>query len=125
MALPAETGPTWAPDQLSIWPVEGRFAAPSGERMARAVHYPVMLFFLAFTFVHVVLVLTTGALRKLNQMYTARDTDDWLGFVVFALSIAATVAARAPRSSTIARAASSTASRSWERGRGIWPAGSY
>jgi thiosulfate reductase cytochrome b subunit len=77
----------------SIWPVEGRLAAPSGERMARAVHYPVMLFFLAFTFVHVVLVLTTGALRKLNQMYTARDTDDWLGFVVFALSIAATVAA--------------------------------
>ena len=77
----------------SIWPVEGLLAAPSGERMARAVHYPVMLFFLAFTFVHVVLVLTTGALRKLNQMYTARDTDDWLGFVVFALSIAATVAA--------------------------------
>lgn len=77
----------------SVWPVEGRLAAPSGERMARAVHYPVMLFFLAFTFVHVVLVLTTGALRKLNQMYTARDTDDWLGFIVFALSIAATVAA--------------------------------
>ena len=23
MALPAETGPTFAPDQLSIWPVEG------------------------------------------------------------------------------------------------------
>lgn len=23
MALPAETGPTWAPDTLSIWPVEG------------------------------------------------------------------------------------------------------
>src|SRR3954452_25052514 len=23
MALPAETGPIWAPDQLSIWPVEG------------------------------------------------------------------------------------------------------
>jgi hypothetical protein len=23
MALPAETGPTWAPDQLSLWPVEG------------------------------------------------------------------------------------------------------
>src|SRR5215212_9018955 len=23
MPLPAETGPTWAPDQLSIWPVEG------------------------------------------------------------------------------------------------------
>src|SRR5215212_5161464 len=23
MALPAETGPLWAPDELSIWPVEG------------------------------------------------------------------------------------------------------
>ena len=23
MALPAETGPTWAPDRLSVWPVEG------------------------------------------------------------------------------------------------------
>jgi len=22
-ALPAETGPTWAPDELSVWPVEG------------------------------------------------------------------------------------------------------
>jgi len=22
-ALPAETGPTWAPDRLSIWPLEG------------------------------------------------------------------------------------------------------
>jgi len=22
-ALPAETGPTWAPDRLSLWPVEG------------------------------------------------------------------------------------------------------
>ncbi len=22
-SLPAETGPTWAPDQLSVWPVEG------------------------------------------------------------------------------------------------------
>ncbi|MGR2753329.1 cytochrome b/b6 domain-containing protein [Agromyces arachidis] len=77
----------------SVWPVEGRLAAPSGERMARAVHYPVMLFFLAFTFVHVVLVLTTGALRKLNQMYTARDADDWLGLAVFAVSVVAMVAA--------------------------------
>ncbi|WP_353828079.1 cytochrome b/b6 domain-containing protein [Agromyces sp. SYSU T0242] len=77
----------------SAWPVEGRLASPSTERMARAVHYPVMLFFLAFTFVHVVLVFTTGALRKLNQMYTARDADDWLGFVVFALSVVVMVLA--------------------------------
>ncbi|MGR0220801.1 cytochrome b/b6 domain-containing protein [Agromyces sp. ZXT2-6] len=71
----------------SVWPVEGRLANPATEKSARALHYPVMLFFVAFTFVHVVLVLTTGALRKLNQMYTSRDTDDWLGFIVFALSV--------------------------------------
>ncbi|MFE5672167.1 cytochrome b/b6 domain-containing protein [Agromyces sp. NPDC056523] len=77
----------------SAWPVEGRLADPVTEKWSRAIHYPVMLFFLAFTFVHVVLVLTTGALRKLNQMYTARDTDDWLGFAVFALSVVVMVVA--------------------------------
>jgi thiosulfate reductase cytochrome b subunit len=76
----------------SVWPVEGRLASPATEKSARALHYPVMLFFVAFTFVHVVLVLTTGALRKLNQMYTSRDTDDWLGFAVFALSVVVMVA---------------------------------
>jgi thiosulfate reductase cytochrome b subunit len=72
----------------SIWPLEGPLVRAFPEKLARAVHYPVMLFFLAFTFVHVVLVFTTGALAKLNQMYTARDADDWLGFAVFALSVA-------------------------------------
>ena len=71
----------------SVWPPEGRLARAVPERLARAVHYPVMLFFIVFTFVHVVLVFTTGALRKLNQMYAARDADDWIGFVVFAASV--------------------------------------
>jgi hypothetical protein len=41
-ALPAETGPTWAPDELSIWPVEGgrfgldaRYAGETGKQRAR------------------------------------------------------------------------------------------
>ena len=42
-ALPAETGPTWAPDQLSIWPVEGgRFGIDAhyegGTGAQRAAH---------------------------------------------------------------------------------------
>jgi hypothetical protein len=44
-ALPAETGPTWAPDRLSVWPVEGgrygidaHYQGPSGvERANRQV----------------------------------------------------------------------------------------
>lgn len=54
---------------------------------ARAVHFPVMLFFLAFIVVHVALVLATGALRNLNHMYAARDDDSWVGFWFFAASI--------------------------------------
>lgn len=75
-----------------VWPMEGRWAGLPTERAARALHFPTMLFFVLFTFVHVVLVLTTGALRNLNHMYTSRDADDWIGFVVFAVSIAVLVA---------------------------------
>ena len=71
----------------SVLPLEGPLVRAFPEKLARSLHYPVMIFFLAFTFVHVVLVLTTGALRKLNQMYAARDADDWIGFAVFAASV--------------------------------------
>ena len=41
--LPAETGPTWAPDQLSVWPVEGgRFGLDAhyeGETGAQRAEY--------------------------------------------------------------------------------------
>lgn len=75
----------------TVWPLEGRLARAVPEKLARAVHYPVMLVFLAFTFVHVVLVFTSGALRKLNQMYAGRDADDWWGFAIFAASVAVMV----------------------------------
>lgn len=60
---------------------------------ARAVHFPVMIYFVAFIVVHVFLVLTTGALRNLNHMYGVRDDDGWFGFWVFLASVAAMVAA--------------------------------
>ena len=57
-------------------------------RLARAIHFPVMLYFVLFIIVHVTLVLTTGVLRNLNHMYTARDDQSWLGFWIFADSLA-------------------------------------
>ncbi|WP_405218532.1 cytochrome b/b6 domain-containing protein [Agrococcus sp. Ld7] len=54
---------------------------------ARAIHFPTMLYFVAFTIVHVLLVFTTGALRNLNHMFAARPADDWLGFAFFAGSM--------------------------------------
>ncbi|KJL42975.1 hypothetical protein RS81_00939 [Microbacterium terrae] len=61
---------------------------------ARAVHFPVMLYFVLFIFVHVVLVFATGALRNLNHMYAAQGSTDpneymtnWTGFWIFAVSM--------------------------------------
>ncbi len=61
--------------------------------LARAVHLPVMIFFVLFVIAHVTLVLATGALRNLNHMYAANDSDGWLGLVIFAVSLVLTVAA--------------------------------
>lgn len=62
------------------------------ESLARAVHFPVMVYFIGFVIVHVTLVLATGALRNLNHMYAARDDGSWIGFGVFAVSLAVMVA---------------------------------
>ncbi|MGO4689615.1 cytochrome b/b6 domain-containing protein [Glaciibacter sp. 2TAF33] len=50
---------------------------------ARALHFPVMLYFVGFIFVHVALVFATGALRNLNHMYAGADVVNWAGFWIF------------------------------------------
>ncbi|EMR00248.1 hypothetical protein ADIAG_00255 [Paeniglutamicibacter gangotriensis Lz1y] len=60
-----------------IYPVE----------VARAIHLPVMFYFLGFIVVHVALVLSTGALRNLNHMYGGQDAVNWYGFWIFFVSL--------------------------------------
>ncbi len=71
-----------------MWPkkAEGLSKAYPVE-WARAVHFPVMLYFVAFIAVHVALVLLTGFLRNLNHMYASSDAVTWTGFWVFAASL--------------------------------------
>lgn len=73
---------TWWPEKAerltALYPVE----------WARAIHFPVMLYFLGFTIVHVFLVFFTGALVNLNHMYTSRDVADWWGLIIFLISVA-------------------------------------
>ena len=77
-----------------VWPRDAtRLTRAYPVEWARAVHYPVMLFFVAFTVVHVGLVLATGARRNLTHIYAAQDGDGWLGVVLFAASIAVIAAA--------------------------------
>ncbi|MDQ0094322.1 cytochrome b/b6 domain-containing protein [Paeniglutamicibacter psychrophenolicus] len=55
--------------------------------LARALHFPVMIYFVAFTVVHVALVLATGVLRNLNHMYASNDSTGFAGLIIFAVSI--------------------------------------
>jgi len=55
--------------------------------VARKLHYPIFIYFLAFIVVHVTLVLATGALRNLNHMYGGSDDVNWVGFAFFAGSL--------------------------------------
>ncbi len=61
--------------------------------VARAIHFPVMLYFVFFIIVHVTLVMATGALRNLNHMYAMRDDTSWVGFWIFAASLVIMIAA--------------------------------
>jgi len=61
--------------------------------VARAIHFPVTLYFVLFIIVHVTLVMATGALRNLNHMYAASDDTSWVGFWFFAVSLVIMVAA--------------------------------
>lgn len=54
---------------------------------ARALHFPVMLYFVVFITMHVILVMATGALRNLNHMYASQDLVSWTGFWVFIASL--------------------------------------
>ncbi len=66
--------------------------------LARALHYPTMLFFVLFVIVHVFLVFATGALKNLNHMFAGTPEVSWIGFWWFAggllLSVAVVFAAR-------------------------------
>lgn len=85
----------------NMWPKGAvRLNAAYPIEWARKIHFPVMLYFVVFIFVHVALVLATGALRNLNHMYAARGSTDpaayagnWTGFWIFTASMAVIAAA--------------------------------
>ena len=59
---------------------------------AKRIHWWTMLFFVAFTAVHVLLVLATGAVRNLNHMYAVRNDGSPAGAIVFVASLVLTAA---------------------------------
>lgn len=78
-------------------------------RLAKTIHWWTMWFLVAFTVVHVFLVLATGAVRNLNHIYAVRDDQSWAGVVVFAVSLLLTGAlVAALRPAVVRRAAALT-----------------
>lgn len=55
---------------------------------ARSLHFLVLCWFLLFIFIHVTLVFATGALQNLNHIYAGSNAEDWVGFGLFAASMA-------------------------------------
>ncbi|WP_309065624.1 cytochrome b/b6 domain-containing protein [Microbacterium sp.] len=99
-----------------LWPKSAeRLSKVYPVEWARALHFPVMLYFVAFIVVHVALVMLTGFLRNLNHMYASQDAVTWTGFWVFVASlvvvVAGWIAARAPVLAPIARMFGNVSSR--------------
>lgn len=81
------------------WPRESKLSQRFPVEWARALHFPLMIYFVAFIIVHVALVFTTGALRNLNHMFAAQGSPDpsvyannWTGFWWFVASMIAVAA---------------------------------
>ncbi len=71
-----------------LWPKKAeRLSKAYPIEWARAVHFPVMLYFVAFIIVHVALVVFTGFLANLGHMYASTDVLGWTGFWVFVASL--------------------------------------
>ena len=96
------------------WPRDSKLSEKFPVEWARKLHFPLMIYFVAFIIVHVALVFSTGALRNLNHMFAAQGSadpsvyaDNWTGFWLFVASmvvvIASWVAARPMVLAPIAR----------------------
>jgi len=75
------------------WPSEAKklnklYPAP----VARKIHFPTMIFFVFFVFVHVFLVFTTGMTHNLNHMFAGNDSSNLGGFVWFVFGLAVVIA---------------------------------
>ncbi|PRA80250.1 cytochrome b/b6 domain-containing protein [Microbacterium sp. MYb66] len=71
-----------------LWPKKAeKLSKAYPVEWARALHFPIMLYFVAFIIAHIALVMLTGFLRNLNHMFASQDAVTWTGFWVFIASL--------------------------------------
>lgn len=83
--LAAITGVRMSPIWQNTWSISKAYPAP----VARAIHLPVMFYFVGFIFIHVLLVFTSGMRHNLNMMFswTGDNATSWWGFIMFAIAM--------------------------------------
>jgi thiosulfate reductase cytochrome b subunit len=60
--------------------------------LARAIHFPTMLFFVMFILVHVFLVFSTGMRQNLGYMFAGTNALGWAGLIWFLVAMVVVVA---------------------------------
>lgn len=88
--LAAITGIRMSPVWSSTWRISRSYPL----RLARAIHLPVMFYFVVFIVVHVTLVFATGMRLNLNAMYSGagQGSESWWGFAVFLVVLLVVIA---------------------------------
>lgn len=88
--LAALTGIRLSPAWRSTWRINTVY--PVG--IARAIHLPVMFYFVVFIVVHVALVFATGMRLNLDVMYgwQGQGSETWWGFCVFVITLLVVIA---------------------------------
>lgn len=78
--------PVWSP----TWKINKFYPAA----LARAIHLPVMFYYVVFIIVHVFLVFTTGMRHNLNYMFSNQPEGSlsWLGFALFVVTLIVVIA---------------------------------
>lgn len=83
----------------NLWPEDSPINKVFPAPVARALHFPTMVFFLVFIGIHVFLVFVGavvgghGLFGNLQHTYAASPDAPWFGFIMFAISIVVMVAA--------------------------------
>lgn len=82
-----------------VWPIKGKFNDVYRVEHAAKVHFPVMIYFVAFTAVHVFLVFATaivagkGPFANLSHMFAAAPDKPILGLILFLVALVVMAAA--------------------------------
>ena len=92
IAAPVAALTGWRTSEL--WPKNNQALSKAFPmQLARAVHWPTMIFFVAFIVVHVLLVLIPDAKTHLAYMFAGTNQETWLGVWLALAAVAVTVGA--------------------------------